>query len=92
MSQDFDLEKWRLERLEVNLISSGIAEIRDGEEFLGTCENCPLPQPRLLAKRRKNTMYAEEESNWIVSCAECYERVVEYYNELWSEYYSSQGY
>lgn len=89
---DFNLEEERLKNLEKNLISSGLVEIRDGEEFLGTCPNYPIYQPRPLAKRRMNTRYDKEKSNWITCCAECYENIVEYYNDLWSEYYNSQEY
>jgi len=40
-----------------------------------------------LARRRLNTAYADEPSNWLWSCALCYLEAVEHYRERWDEYH-----
>lgn len=43
-----------------------------------------------VENRRLNTAYESEESNWILSCRECYDEAVAYYAEMWDEYYSGR--
>jgi hypothetical protein len=38
-----------------------------------------------------NTMYDHEESNWLISCFNCFEDSEDYYGELWADYYSGTG-
>lgn len=40
--------------------------------------------------RRKNTAYVDDKSNWMCSCSECYQETYDYYEERWSDYYSSR--
>jgi len=42
-----------------------------------------------VRKRRLNTAYADDEDNWLVSCAACYNMAVESYQLAWEEYYHS---
>jgi len=53
-------------------------------------EQCPccLDMRYTVEKRRLNTQYGDDESNWLKSCIECYAERVEYYAERWAEYYS----
>lgn len=37
-------------------------------------------------KRRMNTQYENEESNYCEVCKECYEEIEEYWEERWAEY------
>lgn len=41
-----------------------------------------------IGKRRLNTQYVDEESNFLKSCIKCYADAEEYYAERWAEYYS----
>lgn len=45
---------------------------------------------RDIKRRRQNTEYADEESNYITVCMECYEQIVDYWNERWEEYWASR--
>jgi cytochrome c553 len=50
---------------------------------------CPCCQEQRfdVRKRRRNTAYVNEESNWLICCGECHESDVEDYAELWDTYY-----
>lgn len=39
--------------------------------------------------RRQNTAYAEDNSNWVIACDECFEEIQEYWADRWAEYHSS---
>ena len=54
-------------------------------------KRCPLcgRYGKDIFKRRKNTEYNDEESNWVTGCGECYQAMEDYYTELWAEYYAS---
>ena len=39
-------------------------------------------------RRRQNTQYANDESNWVVMCDDCYEHNEEYWAVRWSEVYA----
>ena len=41
-----------------------------------------------VRRRRMNTMYAHDESNWIICCAECFSEAEQYWAEQWEDYYS----
>lgn len=49
---------------------------------------CCLGMKYTIERRRMNTQYNDDESNFIESCIECYAESVEYYAERWAEYYS----
>lgn len=53
--------------------------------FPRKCPCCGAWQYGVL-KRRLNTAYCNEDSNWQVSCERCYEKSIDYYNEMWAEY------
>lgn len=38
-------------------------------------------------RRELNTAYVNEEDNWMCSCKGCYDEAVDYYKELWENYY-----
>lgn len=74
-----------------------------GKYFAGTevevenlppiCPICNLPDyktgSQVIAKRRLNTAYVDDELNWLVSCLDCYNEQYEWYAELWDYYYSN---
>ena len=39
-------------------------------------------------KRRLNTNFVNDESNWMVSCEDCFQLEREYYAERWADYYT----
>lgn len=61
------------------------------------CQQCQtrwcLQFPRYISftvkRRRLNTAYVDEESNYLTSCLSCYWETVDYYQDLWDDYYSS---
>lgn len=80
----FNLEKEKEEIALVRLVSNGVEISEDVEPgaicFCGSSDN--------VRKRRLNTRYESEESNWLVSCYACFAATVGHYNELWDVYYS----
>ncbi len=56
---------------------------------LGWCPYCQkFHLPWTIKKRRLNTMYADDEQNYMTSCVHAYKEVYEYYEERWNDYYS----
>jgi len=43
-----------------------------------------------IIKRRLNTAYINDELNYMTSCLFAYEEAVDYYDELWKDYYRSR--
>lgn len=41
-------------------------------------------------RRHMNTMYINEESNYCKVCANCFEEIEEYWQDLWDDYNSSR--
>lgn len=81
------IQEARLQRLTADLVSAGL-EIIDSERVDATvCPGCGILKPD-VAKRRINTAYHDDESNWQVSCRECWKETIEHYRELWAEYRS----
>lgn len=80
-----DLAKEKREIGLCTMAKLGVKIIRDKEAW-GTCPCCGCFG--LIGKRRLNTRYVEEESNWLLSCLTCHEEAISYYNDLWEEYYS----
>lgn len=89
--ETFDLDEEQRKIAEVTLISSGKIVIVSDEVHTGVCLGCGLERDDIQT-RRLNTRYHEESSNWLESCFDCYEQTIDYYNGLWAEYRSSQGY
>jgi len=54
----------------------------------GTCPICS--RTGQIAKRRRNTSYANDENNWQVSCEGCFEEDYARFQDLWDEYYGSR--
>ena len=53
---------------------------------------CPCcGQAGEIKKRRLNTSYADEESNWMEACLDCFQGAVAQYADMWSDYYSGLG-
>ena len=52
------------------------------------CPVCKREQ-KDVEKRRMNTRYVDKESNFLISCLECYDHSEEYWKERWDDYYSS---
>jgi hypothetical protein len=53
------------------------------------CEYCQeCHDESKIQRRRLNTAYYEDELNYMTSCEEVYKEAIEYYRELWSDYYS----
>ena len=50
---------------------------------------CPMckDESDTVERRRQNTAYVNEESNWVTTCAECFEEIEEHWAEQWREYY-----
>lgn len=54
----------------------------------GVQKKCPCcSRSGLVARRRLNTQYAEEEQNWMTACLECHDETIAHYNDMWSDYY-----
>lgn len=53
---------------------------------LTVCPCCEQLMPD-VRKRRKNTAYVNDESNWLICCGACFQDMLEYYAELWDTYY-----
>ena len=43
-----------------------------------------------IERRRQNTMYEDDESNYVTCCAECFEEIEAYWQERWDEYNSGR--
>lgn len=80
-----------LDELEEHRFKTGFATIvNHGYRPVGEVVDivCPCCQRfMLIRKRRLNTAYVNDESNWMISCDNCYEEAVEYYSDLWDMYY-----
>lgn len=66
--------------------SSGCKYVEGFKKIFGYCEYCRkyFKYPK---RRELNTAYVNEEDNWMCSCKGCYDEVVDYYKELWENYY-----
>jgi hypothetical protein len=51
------------------------------------CPCCGINKPYVL-RRRQNTAYEDEESNYVECCEDCFEQIESYWEERWQEYYS----
>ncbi len=51
------------------------------------CQRCEK-EGADVQRRRQNTSYADDESNFATLCNECQTEANEYWAELWAEYYS----
>lgn len=53
------------------------------------CPNCGQDDGT-VERRAINTMYQNEESNYLISCKQCFDEAWNYYQELWDEIESDQ--
>ena len=83
------ISRERVSTLESDLVQAGF-EILSGPLHSGICQLCDRESDN-IAKRRLNTRYVDDRSNWMESCHECYQDRVDHYRDLWNEYYNSQG-
>jgi hypothetical protein len=51
------------------------------------CPFCQQPRDD-VRKRRRNTASANDGSNWIVCCGECFQDDVAHFKEMWDAYYA----
>jgi coenzyme F420-reducing hydrogenase beta subunit len=54
--------------------------------------NCQHCGSATAVRRRQNTMYEDEESNFATLCVECQDEADEHWQDMWNDYYSSQGF
>jgi uncharacterized protein with PIN domain len=58
-------------------------------EHFGLCGYC-REEKNSVKMRRQNTLYEEEDANYIESCKECFEEKEEYWADMWAYYYGSR--
>lgn len=51
------------------------------------CTGMYQPCGRIAKRRRQNTQYVDEESNWVIMCDECFAENEEYWAGMWADYY-----
>ena len=39
-----------------------------------------------IERRRMNTAYVDDDSNWMISCLPCFDEMEEYWQERWDDY------
>ena len=55
------------------------------------CEHCQIfHNKKEFKNRRLNTAYVDDSCNWLYSCEQVYNDAIEYYKELWEDYYRSR--
>lgn len=52
-----------------------------------TCQRCEVTD-ETVQRRRQNTAYVKDESNYAVLCNHCQAEADEYWSDMWAEYYS----
>jgi hypothetical protein len=59
------------------------------QKLFGFCSCCGtwFNKRGSINKRRLNTAYVEESSNWIISCEDCFNEGLTYYQERWDDYH-----
>lgn len=58
--------------------------------LFGWCPQCGRWLCLGVKRRRQNTAYEDEESNFITTCRECFDEVQALWDERWHEYWSSR--
>lgn len=61
-----------------------------GKVRLPVFDKCRDHVGLFVERRRLNTQYHDDESNYMTSCISCYQEMYDYYEELWADYYSSR--
>jgi hypothetical protein len=78
--EKFDVEAYRRKQAERRF-----REVIPPVKVEGPCPCCGEGE---TAKRRRNTSYANDALNWLVSCERCWKEDCEHYQELWDIYYA----
>lgn len=60
------------------------------EEYYPTRCLCCGVYTHDVERRRMNTAYVNEASNYLTSCLSCYEESERHWAELWAEYYAGR--
>lgn len=72
-----------------NQLSDSIAKKLLEPEHFDLCGYC-REEKNSVKMRRQNTLYEEEDANYIESCKECFEEKEEYWADMWADYYGSR--
>lgn len=80
-----ELDKYKYQLGRRLLADAGMFTEVEGEKK--KCKCCGF-MSTTVARRPLNTMYVDDERNFLESCKGCYEETIDYYKDLWSEYYS----
>ncbi len=58
-------------------------------KIFGYCDMCQayFVYPK---RRRMNTQYNDEKSNYCTVCKSCFNEIEEYWNDRWQEYYAGR--
>lgn len=79
------LKKHRENMVAVRLVSAGLRIEEDVSVVI--CPYCKR-EGEDIKKRRKNSAYVDDNRNYTVSCLSCYEETVEYYSDMWADFWS----
>lgn len=60
------------------------------EKIFGYCPMCDKWFCKGVKRRRQNTAYQDEESNYVTVCPICFEEIQENWAEMWKDYWSSR--
>lgn len=63
--------------------------IKSKRAKMQTCPCCLDPQSLTVERRRLDTYYVDDESNYQESCVRCFEESVAFHQKFWEEFYSS---
>lgn len=58
-----------------------MSDLKCCAEFNNGCEG-------VIEKRRQNTQYENEESNWVICCESCFEVIQAHWADMWAEYWN----
>ena len=60
------------------------------QKLLGYCPQCRkyFKYPK---RRRTNASYENEEDNYTYECKKCWERTMEYFDNMWEDFYCGRG-
>lgn len=52
---------------------------------------CPMckKESATVERRRQNTAYLEEESNWVTVCEDCFEEIQWQWEQMWRDLYGN---
>ena len=58
------------------------------DAVVGSSMKCPCCEKEAdeIERRRMNTAYVDDDSNWMISCLPCFDEMEEYWQERWDDY------